>query len=134
MPSYGVRRGAAVLLAGSALCLAFLIAKHSWVPSAEEGLPYDVLLQRVQRQRGAVVGAREGVREPKLGQRVSKVEVDTGLGGVRRRRHLISANEPLVSAHTVREAMASLKGRRVRNSENGEMKVAHTQQLRYTGR
>lgn len=123
-----------MLLAGSALCLVLFIAKHSWVPSAEESLPYDVLLQRVQRQRGAVVGAREGAREPKLGQRVSRVEVDTGLGGARRRTHLISANEPLVSAHTVREAMASLKGKRVRKSGNSEMKVAHTQQLRYTGR
>jgi hypothetical protein len=77
-------------------------------------------------QRGAMAGARAAgrVQEPRVGQVLTRVEQD-GSGH--------DGDQPLVTDKTVRQAMATIKGRNIKGmataADRGKL-----QQLRYTGR
>ena len=77
-------------------------------------------------QRGAMAGARAAGRvlEPRVGQVLTRVEQD-GSGH--------DGDKPLVTDKTVRQAMATIKGRNIRGMATAADK-GKLQQLRYTGR
>ena len=123
------RRHYALVVAGCATFLLALMASQTWEPS--QVAPNVLIQQQLQRQRGAAFGARSGNFEPRVGQRLANVEVDT-FGRQRDSQHTISQSEPLVTAKTMREAMADLKGKPI--GSGATLKIAEGQQLRYTGR